>query len=249
MRSSPEHARTDMLRPKISVVMATYQGERYVVQQLQSIRTQLAEGDEIVVSDDASTDGTTQAIESLQDARIRLRRNAQRVGYVHNFERAIEWARGDWIFFSDQDDLWLPQKVAAMSAALPHKACVASDAIVADEQLHSESPSYFALRSARGFSAPAIFFRPRIIGASMAVQRGYLSRCLPFPAQVPHDHWISLNAALDRELMVLDRALIVYRRHANVASATAKGRRALHVVFQERLALARALLQRRRGKR
>jgi glycosyltransferase involved in cell wall biosynthesis len=236
-----------MLRPTISVVMATYQGERYVVEQLQSIRAQLADGDEIVVSDDASSDGTAQVIESLQDARIRLRRNAERVGYVRNFERAIEWARGEWIFFSDQDDLWLPEKVGVLSEALLRKACVASDAIVADEQLRSESPSYFALRGARSFSAPAIFFRPRIIGASMAVRRRYLSRCLPFPAQIPHDHWISLNAALDRELLVLGRALILYRRHANVASATAQGRRALHVVLRDRLALARAILRRRRG--
>jgi len=234
-----------MARPTISVVMATYQGERYVLEQLQSIRPQLTGDDEIVISDDASTDGTARAIESLQDARIRLRRNAERVGYVHNFERAIAWARGDWIFFSDQDDVWLPGKVESLSAALAHKACVASDAIVADEQLRSVRESYFELRGVRGFSAPAIFLRPRIIGASMAVHRRYLYRYLPFPAGIPHDHWLSLNAALDGELLVLDRALVLYRRHTDVASATAKGRRALHVVCRERFGLAHAVLRRR----
>jgi hypothetical protein len=128
---------------------------------------------------------------------------------------------------------------------LLHKACVASDAIVADEQLRSVCPSYFKLRGARSFSAPAIFLRPRIIGASLAVQRRYLRRCLPFPPKIPHDHWISLNAALDGELAVVDRALIRYRRHADAASATAKSRRALHVVLRERLALLRTIIARR----
>lgn len=234
-----------MQRPMISVVMATYQGERYVLEQLHSILPQLAEGDEIVISDDASTDATARAIESLQDARIRLRRNVERVGYVRNFERAIEWARGEWIFFSDQDDLWLPEKVGCLSEALAHKACVASDAIVADEHLGHARQSFFALRGVRGFSAAAIFLRPRIIGASMAVERRYLRRCLPFPARIPHDHWISLNAALDGQLGVVDRALVLYRRHADVASVTATGRRALPIVFRERFALARAILHRR----
>jgi glycosyltransferase involved in cell wall biosynthesis len=225
--------------------MATCQGERYVLEQLRSILPQLAGGDEVIVSDDASTDGTARAIESLQDARIRLRLNAERVGYVRNFERAIEWARGDWIFFSDQDDVWLPGKVECLAAALTQKACVASDAIVADEQLRSVRESYFELRGARSFSAPAIFLRPRIIGASMAVHRRYLQRYLPFPGRIPHDHWLSLNAALDGELMVIDRALVLYRRHADVASATAKGRRALHVVCRERFGLAQAILRRR----
>jgi glycosyltransferase involved in cell wall biosynthesis len=225
--------------------MATYQGERYVVEQLQSIRAQLAASDEIVISDDGSTDGTVRAIDSLQDARIRLRLNAERVGYVRNFERAIEWARGEWIFFSDQDDVWLPGKVEGLSAALTRKACVASDAIVADEQLRNMRGSYFELRGVRSFSAPAIFLRPRIIGASMAVRRRYLQRYLPFPAPIPHDHWLSLNAALDGELLVLARALVLYRRHADVASATARGRRALHVVCRERFGLAQAVVRRR----
>jgi glycosyltransferase involved in cell wall biosynthesis len=207
--------------------MATCNGGRFVGEQLDSIAAQLQPGDEIIVSDDASSDDTIDAVSRRGDARVRILANRQRVGYVRNFERALGQARGTDIFFSDQDDVWLPEKVQVLSAALQRVACVASDAIVVDEGLKELNPSYFTLRRSGGFSPLAILKKPPIIGATMACRRSYLEALLPIPAGVPHDFWITFNAAVDRVLEVIPSPLILYRRHSSVASLSATGRKRL----------------------
>lgn len=229
-----------------SVVLAAYQGERYIGEQLDSIVRQLSDDDEIIVSDDASTDGTVAAIARLGDRRIRVLNNTVRVGYVHNFQRALNHVRGDSIYFADQDDVWLPGKVQTLDRALEKKACAASDAVVVDERLREIYPSYFQCRRAEKFSAWSIFLRPAIIGATLACTREYLTRLLPLPSGIPHDFWISFNAAWDGALDVVPSPLILYRRHAEAMSPTATAyRRPFVLIASERLRLARLLLQRR----
>ena len=94
----------------ISVCIATYNGEKYLREQLDSILPQLAESDEVIVSDDGSTDGTIDLITSLNDPRIKIVSNSGRKGYVGNFENALKHTTGDYIFLSDQDDIWYPNK-------------------------------------------------------------------------------------------------------------------------------------------
>ena len=98
----------------ISVCLATYNGARFVEKQLQSILVQLAPEDELIVCDDGSSDDTCNVIRRLADARIALHAYSQNVGHVRNFERAISAAKGDFIFLSDQDDVWVPGKIRAM---------------------------------------------------------------------------------------------------------------------------------------
>jgi glycosyltransferase involved in cell wall biosynthesis len=230
--------------------MATCEGQRFVGQQLDSIVSQLGPADEIVVSDDASMDATVEVVQRRADSRIRLIANSRRVGYVQNFARALAEARGSHVFFSDQDDVWLPDKVSVMRAALERSACVASDAVVVDEQLQVLAPSYFELRKATHFSAPAILLKPPIIGATLACRTGYLQGLLPFPPGVPHDFWITFNAAVDGALETLRQPLILYRRHANVVSLSATGRqRAAAKIASERLRLLSSWAQRRWRKR
>src|SRR5579864_1734663 len=101
-----------------SVVLASYQGERFIGAQLESILPQLSPEDEVVISDDASTDRTLDVVARCGDARIKVLANRVRIGYVGNFQRAIDHSRGDSVFFSDQDDVWLPNKIAVMDSAL-----------------------------------------------------------------------------------------------------------------------------------
>jgi glycosyltransferase involved in cell wall biosynthesis len=96
------------MRAICSIVLATYQGERFIDEQLDSIVSQLSPNDEIILSDDASSDGTLHAVRERGDPRIRILANRERVGYVRNFQRAISQVRGEYVFFSDQDDVWLP---------------------------------------------------------------------------------------------------------------------------------------------
>ena len=233
-----------------SVVLASYQGERFIGEQLDSILPQLAPEDEIVVSDDVSTDRTQEVITRRGDARIRVLANDLRVGYVANFQRAIQCCRGDTVFFCDQDDIWLPNKVEMLDAALRTARCAASDAIVVDDRLETLHRSYFEWRGTRHFSRLSIYLKPPIIGATVACRRDYLETLLPFPAGVPHDFWLTFNAACDNTLAVLQMPLILYRRHADAHSISATDRRRpLATIAAERVRLIGAMLRHRRSQR
>ena len=97
----------------ISVCMATYNGEKYIRQQICSIISQIGEGDEVIISDDGSTDSTLDTIRSMADSRIRIVKGPCRRSPTLNFENALSHAQGDYIFLADQDDVWLPGKVSA----------------------------------------------------------------------------------------------------------------------------------------
>jgi glycosyltransferase involved in cell wall biosynthesis len=229
-----------------SVVLAACQGERFIGEQLRSITAQLAQEDEIVVCDDLSTDATVDVVLRMQDSRIRVFANERRLGYIRNFERAISFAKGDTIYFSDQDDVWLPNKIVAMESALRLKSCVASDAIVVDEDLSLMHESYFAWRGTRGFSAAGMFLKPAIIGATLACKRTYLDTVMPFPAGVPHDFWLTVNAAWDDAFGIVTEPLILYRRHEGAVSPSGTGRRrSSRTILTERARLATALISRR----
>lgn len=229
-----------------SVVLATCQGEPFISEQLESILAQLGPDDEVVISDDASTDGTLEAIARRRDPRIRVLTHDTRVGYVANFQRAIAASRGDPIYFSDQDDVWLPNKVATLETALRSSRCVASDAVVVDDQLRVLHRSYFEWHGTSRFSRLSIYLRPPIVGATMACSREYLRTLLPFPGGVPHDFWLTFNAAYDGTLAVLPMPLILYRRHTNALSVSATNRRrGLRTIATERVRLIGAMLRHR----
>jgi glycosyltransferase involved in cell wall biosynthesis len=229
-----------------SVVLAACNGEQYIGAQLDSIMAQLASDDEVIVSDDASSDGTVHVVEQRNDPRIQISRNSNRVGYVKNFERAVLLARHDRIIFSDQDDLWLPNKVRILCSALDRKACAVSDAIVVDKDLNELHPSFFKLRRASNFDFSAVFAKPCFIGATMACRKAYLHSLLPFPPHVPHDFWVTLNAIWDHELEVVMDPLILYRRHPTTASVSASAlKRRKSTIFMERFRILTAMLKRR----
>jgi glycosyltransferase involved in cell wall biosynthesis len=229
-----------------SVVLAAYDGERFIDAQLDSIIPQLANDDEVIVSDDASSDGTIRTVRRRNDPRIRILCNSTRVGYVKNFERAISCARGEHVIFSDQDDVWLPNKVTAVCSALDRKACAVSDAIVVDKDLRELHASFFQLRQATDFSFSAILLKPCFIGATMACRRSYLNTLMPFPPNVPHDFWITINALWDHDLEIIMDPLILYRRHPSTASVSATAsKRPLPTIFVERFRLSKAMISRR----
>ena len=93
-----------------SVCMASFNGERYIKEQIDSILLQIGEDDELIISDDGSTDQTVDVICSYRDDRIKFVRNVNRHGCIGNFENALRVASGDFIFLADQDDIWLSDK-------------------------------------------------------------------------------------------------------------------------------------------
>ena len=111
----------------ISVCIATYNGERFIERQIISILNQLGSEDEIVIADDGSTDNTLAILKRLNDSRLRVVEGAHRHSPIWNFERALEQAKGEYIFLADQDDVWMPEKVAVTMNYLQKYDCVVSD--------------------------------------------------------------------------------------------------------------------------
>jgi glycosyltransferase involved in cell wall biosynthesis len=210
---------------KISVCLATYNGEKYIKEQLDSILMQLNASDEVVISDDHSTDSTVAVIQSINDSRIQLHFNDKNnKGYTKNFENALKNANGDVIFLSDQDDVWMPNKVSSILVALEKNDFVVSDALIVNEELICTSGSHFKLsNSKKGFFRNWI--RPRYIGACMAFQSKILEKALPFPENqklCAHDYWIANVAEFFYKRALINEPLIKYRRHDNNASPAGK---------------------------
>ena len=205
---------------KISVCVATYEGEPYIQQQLESVLSQLGAGDEVVVSDDCSKDGTLAVVEALGDPRVRVLRNATNLGYTKNFARALSASTGDVVFICDQDDVWLPGKVDTMVKALQSHDLVVADVTVVDQNLTVVDDSHFALHGVRtGFLTN--FLHTRYIGASMAMRRSVIDVSLPLPPSArycAYDYWITLVGEAFFDVGLVTEPQMLYRRHGSNAS-------------------------------
>jgi len=200
----------------ISVCMAVFNGEQYLHAQLSSILEQLRSSDQLIIVNDLSTDNTLRIINQFHDHRICLFNNKSNLGVVKSFETALQHATGDYIFFSDQDDIWLPGKVdIILSTFLRTNAlAVVTDGIVVNEDLDIMHASFFLLRS----SGPGIvnnFIRNTFIGCCMAIRRDVIGLILPFPRYVPmHDEWAGLISSICGTVQFVHQPLIMYRRHS-----------------------------------
>ena len=136
------------MRPKVSVAMATYNGEKYIKEQIKTILDCLEENDELVISDDGSTDNTLGIINSFNDDRIVLIEGPQK-GIKQNFANAIKNTSGEYIFLSDQDDIWEKDKVTEVIKCFEKENCtlVVHDAEVVDENLNMVMSSYYSYRN------------------------------------------------------------------------------------------------------
>ena len=232
---------------KISVCMATYNGEKYIREQLDSILYQLSDNDEVIISDDNSSDKTVEIIKSYNDKRIKIYKNENERGYTRNFENALEKAVGDIIFLSDQDEVWKENKVENMVRILHLYDFVVSDNIIVDENLQTLYKSHFEIYKTRqGFLNNLLL--PRYVGACMAFRKEVLQKSLPFPANrklCAHDYWISLIAELYFKVYKLDEQLLLYRRHgSNASSGGEKSKNSLSYKLKVRIYTLLHLLKR-----
>lgn len=206
----------------ISVCMAVYNGERYIERQLRSILCQLGEKDEIVLSDDGSTDATLRIIQSFSDKRVRVIDGPHRKSPVWNFEKALLNAKGDYIFLSDQDDEWMPNKVKVSIHYLKEYDCVVSDNIVVDGHEQIICNSFYELNHMHSGKFYNLLIRNNYLGCCMAFRRNVLEASLPFPRCIPmHDIWIGNVAAFKFDLIYIPEKLILFNRHGENASSTA----------------------------
>lgn len=245
--------------------MITCEGARWVGPQAAAITSQTRPPDEVVVADDASTDDTVAravaALAPLGD-RVRVLESDRRLGLTPNFERAARAATGDIIVFADQDDVWLPRRLAAVeewAAASPSAGCFADGWIIdgdgrrTGEHLWDRAGFGPGARSRWERDALGVLLRqPVVTGATLAVRRAALELVLPIPAVGWHDYAVSLLLAATSGLTALDDALIEYRLHGdNVAGLPATRRRdrvqspdARRVNLREQIAMFEALRER-----
>jgi glycosyltransferase involved in cell wall biosynthesis len=203
---------------KISVCLATYNGEKYIKEQLDSILSQLGNDDEIIISDDNSTDDTINIIRSLNDERIKIYVNKTK-GIVKNFENALNNASGDIIFLSDQDDVWKNDKVKKILSAFSSDnslTLVFSNAEIIDENGISKNYNFFKDNEANYTSIFKAFFKNQFLGCTIAFKSELKSKILPFPYGIPmHDWWIGVLSLFYGKVKFLNESLISYRRHNN----------------------------------
>lgn len=203
---------------RISVALASYNGEKYIAEQLASIQKNLSERDEIVVSDDGSTDGTREIVTSFmeKDARIRLV-EGPRQGIIANFEHALKECRGEYLFLSDQDDVWAEDKVEKVMRAFEKEqvSLVIHDVVVMNETLDEvRMLSFFEYRGS-GAGAFKNYCKNTYMGCAMALKREVLSKIFPIPRDIQmHDQWIGiLSDYYYGKSFFLREPLLKYRRH------------------------------------
>ncbi|WP_457743351.1 glycosyltransferase family 2 protein [Sulfurimonas sp.] len=205
---------------KISICIATYNGEKYLKQQLDSILDQLENEDEVIISDDGSTDNTLEIIKSCQDSRVQVYDTEVFQSPIFNFENALKYTSGDIIVLCDQDDIWEKNKLATIKQSfedcLPttvalrmyNGRCIDENGVVIEDDLFE----YLHIRE--GFFQNIV--KNSFIGCNIAFTRALLEKVLPFPKKIPmHDVWLGTNAYLYGEVKFIDKKVFRYRIHKN----------------------------------
>jgi len=212
----------------LSVALASYNGERYIGAQLDSIARQTRLPDELVICDDASTDSTGDIVREFARRAPFVVRFLQhgRMGSTRNFELAITECRGDIIFLCDQDDVWYPNKMETIEAVFINRSetgAVFTDADVVDENLQplgSRLWKYFRFRPKEqaqveaGDALSVLLRHPVATGATMAFRSSFRDFLLPMPPTW-HDAWIALLIGTTSHLFALPTPLIAYRQHGH----------------------------------
>jgi glycosyltransferase involved in cell wall biosynthesis len=210
--------------PLISVVIATYNGERFIGKQLDSILSQTYANIELVVVDDCSSDRTVSILTDYSNRfnNIHVYINEQNLGYVKNFEKGMLLAKGDFIAPSDQDDIWLPEKLAILMREIGDNAIVYCNSELIDDEDNRVGKKLSDVKKLISFndclnytvgnSAP---------GHGMLFPKKLVDDSVPLPTMIPHDYWLGFVATFYSQLKYIDLPLVLYRQHSeNVFGAT-----------------------------
>ena len=206
---------------KLSIAMATYNGAKYLQEQLDSFVAQTRQPDELVVCDDCSIDNTVEILQEFQEKApfaVHIHSNETNLGYIKNFEKALSLCAGDIIFLSDQDDIWLEDKLSLVEEVFnnePETMLVINDYFVSDEECKKQLFSKISNAKSLGFSEDWF-----IAGCATALRSEFLKFALPIPQPIHgHDSWINNLAIFSATRTILHRPLQLYRRHSSNTTA------------------------------
>ena len=211
-----------MTNSLISIVLCSYNGERFIKEQIDSLLHQTYPNLEIIISDDASTDGTRKILEEYKnDKRIKLFLQAGNLGPSKNFEFALQQAKGEYIAFSDQDDIWLPGKIEKLYSVIGDKLLAYSDSELIREDgkpLHKYLSDLRKMYS--GNETYGFIFSNVVWGHTMMINKKLLTEVLPIPRDTPHDIWFAFKAASVSGIKFLPASLALYRQHNETMTKT-----------------------------
>jgi len=213
---------TSPCNPLVSVSLGTYNGEKYLAEQLDSILQQTYPNIEIVITDDCSTDATQQILKNYAEKynNIKVYFNEKNLGYLRNFEKNLHYTTGEFIAFSDQDDIWLPDKIQILIDSIGDYPLVYSDTAYVDAE---GKPMGKKLSDVRNFISGVNLYATEpsggswVAGHTMLFKRKLLETALPFPDYFNHDAWMSYIAMLNGGIKPVNKPLVLYRQHGNNA--------------------------------
>ena len=247
-----------MTEPIIDVLLAAYNGERFISEQIQSILNQTFADFRLLIRDDGSTDRTLAIVDAIclanPDRVSRISDKRTNLGAKGNFAAMLEHSQSNYVMFSDQDDIWSPDKIEATLAAMrfeeqcghpadPTPTLIYTDVVVVDSANRELAPSYFSYTGieATRTTYPALFLQNTVIGCTAMANRALLDRALPIPSGVAmHDWWLALVAVGTGRIAMLDRPTLRYRQHgSNEVGAWRYGLASILQLSPKRLQTAR----------
>lgn len=236
----------------VSIAMTTFNGKQYVVSQIESIVPHLLEGDELIISDDGSTDGTLEILQDYAQKNEKIKVfNGPKKGVVKNFEFALSKSTGDIILISDQDDIWLPDKLEVMRNAFlndDNLFLVLHDMYISnDYQILNgiEGISSYERRK-RKHGVVNNWIYSGYFGCCMGLSKTFLNKILPFPRHVNlYDQWIGMIGEHYKKTIFIDDKLIIHREHSNNVS---KEKTSIFFKIKTRLVLLLGYLEKKKIK-
>jgi glycosyltransferase involved in cell wall biosynthesis len=204
------------MKPLISIVMASYNGEKYLRHQLDSLLAQDYPLLEFVCVDDASTDNSWSILQEYKakDPRLTIIQQSSNQGYVATFEKGIHTATGELIALADQDDIWVPSKISKLFDALGQASLVYSDSELIDAQGKKMNQKMSQIKKQIAYNSPLMYtFGAWAPGHSMLFKREILDTALPFSNYVTHDYLLGFAATCHEGINYLPIPLVQYRQH------------------------------------
>lgn len=213
---------------KVSIAMCTFNGERFIREQLDSIVNQTYSDLEIIICDDGSNDGTCDIVRDYagRDSRIRFVQNTENLGFIGNFEKALSMCSGVFIALADQDDVWLPQKIEVLMSEIGDNLLLYSAVRLIDENGAGMDKVFPSVKRLEGDVALSLIVGNCVTGHACLIRRELLELALPFPGNVlAHDQWLAVVAASQGKLKASEQVLSLYRQHETNAILSNKAPR------------------------
>lgn len=206
------------MKNKITIALATYNGEKFLEEQLESLLMQSRHPDELVISDDCSSDCTMSIIKKFANKApfaVRLLINEKNLGYAQNFSNALSHCTGDIVFISDQDDVWHPEKISRMLAYFDSEPSV--QLLIHDLDYCKQDLSSIGQTKIERMSGVFDLQRKYVVGMATAIRAPFLKLCLPIPDKhgLAHDTWLHQCADAICGKKIIRDVLAKYRRHSS----------------------------------